>query len=177
MLNMKEIIDYGPCYVLAINCSANGIDLPRKTTLFDVCDGATHETLDTFRTAKAAKKFAHRYIADPEGTIQQRRQLSANRIIHNRALWAVSLLSNWLEYDLTITYKRNPKARPEQYEIVNLFVTAAENQIVILYYPDTEATSVEYLYLSGIKAVRAIAENKFSFETYQGKVYTISGKD
>lgn len=174
---MKEIIDYGPCYVVAINCPADGIDLPRKATLFDVCDGATHETLDTFRTAGQAKKFARHYIADSVGTMQKQRQLSADRIIHNRALWAVSLLSNWIEYALTITYKRNPKAKPEQYEVANLFVTAAENQIVVLYYPDAEATSVEYLYLNGIKAVRAIAENTFAFETYQGKVYTISGKD
>lgn len=174
---MKEIIDYGPCYVVAINCPADGIDLLRKATLFDVCEDGTHQTLDTFRTAGQAKKFCHKYIADSKGTIQQRRQLSADRIIHNRALWAVSLLSNWLEYDLTITYKRNPQAMPERYEVANLFVTAAENQIVILYYPDVEATSVEYHYLSGIKAVRAIAENTFAFETYTGKVYTISGKD
>lgn len=109
--------------------------------------------------------------------MQKQRQLSSDRLTHVRALWAVSLLSNWLEYDLTITYKRNPKAQPEQYEVANLFVTAAENQIVILYYPDTEATSVEYLYLSGIKAVRAIAKNTFAFETYTGKVYMVSGKN
>ncbi len=177
MLNMKEIIDYGPCYVVAINCPADGIDLLRKATLFDVYDGSTHETRGTFRTAAAAKKFCHKYIADSKGTIQQRRQLSADRIIHNRALWAISLLSNWIDYELVITDKRNPKVKPEQYEASNIFVTAAENQIVILYYPDAEATSVKYLYLSGIKAVRAISENTFAFEDYQGKVYTISGKD
>lgn len=146
---MKEIIDYGPCYVAAINCPADGIDILRKTTLFDVCEDGTHETLDTFHTARQAKKFARHYIADSVGTMQKQRQLSGNRLTHVRALWAVSLLSNWLEYDLTITYKRNPKAKPEQYEVANLFVTAAENQIVILYYPDTEATSVEYRILAG----------------------------
>ena len=57
MLNMKEIVDYGPCYVLAINCPADGIDLPHKTTLFDVFDSATHETIDTFRTA-SSRHFA-----------------------------------------------------------------------------------------------------------------------
>ncbi len=176
-MNRKEIIDYGPCYVLAINCPADGIDILRKTTLFDVCDGATHETLDTFRTARQAKKFARHYIADSVGTIQKQRQLSGDRLTHVRALWAVSLLSNWIDYELTIIDKRNPHAGPEQYEVANLFVTAAENQIVILYYPDTEATSVEYLYLSGIKAVRAIAENTFAFETYTGKIYMVSGKD
>lgn len=177
MLNMKEIVGYGSCYVVAINCPADGIDLPRKATLFDVCQNGTHEMLDTFRTAKQAKKFAHRYTADPEGTIAKRRMLSGDRLTHIRALWAVSLLSNWMEYNLTITDKRTPKAEPEQYEASGVFVTAAENQIVILFYPDTEATSVEYLYLNGIKAVRAIAENTFAFETYTGKVYTISGKD
>ena len=45
MLNMREIIDYGPCYVAAINCPADGIDLLRKATLFDVYDGTTHESL------------------------------------------------------------------------------------------------------------------------------------
>lgn len=25
MLNMKEIADYGPCYVLAVHCPANGV--------------------------------------------------------------------------------------------------------------------------------------------------------
>ena len=113
MLNMKEIVDYGPCYVLAINCPADGIDLPHKTTLFDVFDSATHETIDTFRTARQAKKFAHRYIADPEGTMQRQRMLSGDRLTHVRALWAVSLLSSWLEYDLTVTDKRNPYAEPE----------------------------------------------------------------
>lgn len=103
--------------------------------------------------------------------------VSGDRLTHVRALWAVSLLSSWLEYDLTVTDKRNPYAEPEQYEVSNIFVTAAENQIVILYYPDAEATSVEYLYLNGIKAVRAISENIFSFEDYRGKVYIISGKD
>ena len=177
MLNMREIIDYGSCYVVSINCPADGIDLPRKATLFDVCDGATHEAVDTFTTARQAKKFAHRYIADPTGSVQQRRQLSADRIIHTRALWAVSLLSNFMEYDITISDKRNPQATPERYEVSDIFPTAAENQIVILYYPDNEAISVDHMYLSGIKAVRTIAENTFAFETYQGKVYTISGKD
>lgn len=177
MLNMREIIDYGPCYVLAINCPADGIDLPRKATLFDVCEDGTHQTLDTFRTARQAKRFAHRYIADPEGTIQQRRMLSGDRLTHVRALWAVSLLSNWIDYNLVITDKRNPHAKPERYEASNIFVTAAENQIVILYYPNVKATSVEYLYLNGIKAVRAVSENTFQFETYEGKAYRISGKD
>lgn len=170
MLNMKEIIDYGSCYVLAINCPADGIDLPRKATLFDVSDGTTHETLDTFSTARQAKKFAHRYIADPEGTIAKQRMLSGDRLTHVRALWAVSLLSNWIEYSLTITDKRNPKIKPEQHKANNIFVTAAENMIVILYYPNNEAISAEHLYLNGIKTVRAIAENKFLFETYRGKV-------
>lgn len=177
MLNMKEIVDYGPCYVVAINCPADGIDLPRKTTLFDVCDGTTHETLDTFRTARQAKKFAHRYVGDPVGTMQRQRQLSGDRLAHVRALWAVSLLSNWTEYDLTITDKRSPKAEPEQYEASNVFVAAAENQIVIIYYPNSETASVDYLYISGIKAVRAIAENTFAFETYTGKVYMVGGRD
>ncbi|WP_299965846.1 hypothetical protein [uncultured Oscillibacter sp.] len=177
MLNMKEIVDYGPCYVLAINCPADGIDLPHKTTLFDVFDSATHETIDTFRTARQAKKFAHRYIADPEGTMQRQRMLSGDRLTHLRALWAVSLLSNWINYELTITDKRNPKVKPKQYEVSNIFVTAAENQIVILFYPDSEATIVDYLYLNGIKAVRVISENSFEFEDYQGKVYTIRGID
>jgi len=177
MLSMKEIVNYGPCYISAINCPADGIDLPRKATLFDVCKDGTHQTLDTFRTAKAAKKFAHRYVSDPVGTMQKQRQLSGDRLAHVRALWAVSLLSSWTEYNLTITDKRNPYEEPEQYEVANLFVTAAENQIVVLYYPDSEATSVEYLYFSGIKTVRAIAENTFAFETYTGKVYTISGKN
>ena len=177
MLNMRKIIDYGPCYMVVINCPADGIDLHRKTTLFDVCEDGTHQTLDTFHTAKAAKKFAHRYIADPTGSVQQRRQLSADRIIHTRALWAVALLGNYSEHDVIISDKHRPYAPPETYEVRDIFPTAAENQIVILYYPDNEATSAEYLYLSGIKAVRTISKNSFAFETYQGKVYTISGKD
>ena len=177
MLNMREIIDYGLCYVVAINCPADGIDLLRKATLFDVCEDGTHETLDTFHTARQAKKFSRRYIADPTGSVQQRRQLSADRIIHTRALWAVALLGNYSEFDVTISNKRNPQATPERYEVNDIFPTAAENQIVILYYPNNEATSVDHMYLSGIKAVRAISKNSFAFETYQGKVYTISGKD
>lgn len=173
---MREIIDYGPCYVAAINCPADGIDLLRKATLFDVYDGTTHETVDTFRTARQAKKFARHYIADPVGTMQKQRQLSGDRLTHVRALWAVSLLLNWTEHNLTITNKRNPHAEPERYEASGVFVTAAENQIVILFYPDSEVTTVGYLYLSGIKAVRVIAENTFQFETYSGKVYTISSR-
>lgn len=176
MLNMREIADYGPCYVVAINCPANGHDLPRKATLFDVCDGATHETLDAFRTARQAKKFAHRYIADPTGVVQQKRQLSADRIIHNRALWAVSLLSNFMEYDITITDKHNPKAEPKCYYASEIFITTAENKIMVQYYVDNEIKA-QFMYISKIKAVRAISENTFEFETYKGKVYTINGID
>ena len=177
MLNMREIIDYGPCYVVAINCPADGIDLPRKETLFDVCDGATHEAIDTFTTARQAKKFAHRYIADPTGSAQQRRQLSADRIIHTRALWAIALLGNYSEFDVTISNQRNPQATPERYEVSDIFPTAAENLIVVRYYPSDEAINREFLYIGGIKAVRVIAENTFEFETYLGMIYTISGKD
>ena len=106
MLNMRDIVDYDRCYVLAVNCPADGVDLLRKVTLFDVCDGATHETQGTFRTARQAKKFARRYVADPEGTMQRQRMVSGDRLTHVRALWAVSLLSSWLEYDLTVTDKR-----------------------------------------------------------------------
>ena len=113
MLNMRDIVDYDLCYVLAVNCPADGVDLLRKVTLFDVCDGATHETQGTFRTARQAKKFARRYVADPEGTMQRQRMVSGDRLTHVRALWAVSLLSSWLEYDLTVTDKRNPYAEPE----------------------------------------------------------------
>ena len=177
MLNMREIIDYGPCYVVAINCPADGIDLPRKETLFDVCDGATHEAIDTFTTARQAKKFAHRYIADPTGSAQQRRQLSADRIIHTRALWAVALLGNYSEHDVIITDKHKPNATPKRYEVTDIFPTAAENLIVVRYYPSDEAINREFLYIGGIKAVRVIAENTFAFETYSDKTYTFSGRD
>lgn len=176
MLNMREIIDYGPCYVLAINCPADGIDLPRKAMLFDVSDSATHETLDIFRTARQAKKFAHRYIADPEGTIRQQRMLSGDRLTHVRALWAVSLLSNWMDYDLTITDKRNPHVEPEHYEANAIYTTSIENEILIRYYVGDEIKT-RVMHISGIKAVRAISENTFAFETYRGKVYTIRGID
>lgn len=129
MLNTKEIIDYGSCYITSTVTvyPADEIDLPRKVTLFDVCQNGTHETLDTFRTAGQAKKFAHRYIANPIGTIQRQRMLSGDRLTHIRALRAISLLSNWMEYDLIIADNRNPKVKPEQYEASNIFVTAAEN--------------------------------------------------
>lgn len=177
MLKTREIINYGPCYISAINCPADGIDLPRKATLFEVYADGTPEPLEVFRTAGQAKKFAKDYIADPEGTMQRQHMLSGDRLTHVRALGAIALLSNWIECGLTITDKRNPKTKPEQYEVANLFVTAAENQISILYYPNAEATSVEYLYLNRIKAVRAISENTFAFETYQGRTYTITGID
>lgn len=177
MLNMREIIDYGPCYVVAINCPADGIDLHRKATLFDINDAVTHETVNTLNTARQAKKFCRRYIADPKGTVQKMRMLSNDPVTHNRALWAVALLGNYSEHDIIITDKHRPYAPPETYEVRDIFPTAAENQIVILYYPSSEATSVEYLYLSGIKAVRTISKNSFAFETYQGKEYIISGRD
>ena len=174
MLNMKEITDYGSCYVVAINCPAGGIDLPRKATLFDVCEDGTHQTLDTFRTARQAKKFAHHYIADPIGSVQQRRQLSANRIIHNRALMAVSLLSSWIEYKLTIIDKHNPQAEPKYYEASEVSVNHLENEIIIRYYVEDEIEA-RFLCISGIKAVRAIVESTFEFETYNGRVYKIEG--
>lgn len=176
MLNMRDIVDYDRCYVLAVNCPADGIDLLRKVTLFDVCDGATHETLDTFRTARQAKKFAHRYVADPEGTMQRQRMVSGDRLTHVRALWAVSLLSNWIDYELTLTDKRNPHAEPEHYEVNEIYLTRIENEIMVRYYVDDEIEA-RFMYISGIKAVRAISENTFAFETYRGKVYTISGID
>ena len=173
MLNMREIVDYGPCYVVAINCPANGVSLPRKKVLFDVCDSATHETVYTFNTARQAKRFAHRYISDPEGAVQQRRQLSADRITHVRALWAVALLLNYMELNMLVSDKHRPYAPPERYVVRDMFPT--ENMIIARYYPDEESTSKEVLYISGIKAVRVISENIFTFETYSGKVYTISG--
>ena len=176
MLNMKEIIDYGPCYVVAINCPADGIDLPRKATLFDVYDSIKHNVVDTFNTARQAKKFCRRYIADPEGTVKKIRQLSADRIIHTRALWAVALLGNYSEHDVIITDKRKPNDTPKRYKVTDIFPTAAENLIVVRYYPSDEAINREFLYIGGIKAVRVIAENTFEFETYSGVTYTISGR-
>ena len=177
MLNMKEIADYGPVYVVAINCPADGIDLPRKATLFDINDAVTHETVNTLNTARQAKKFAHRYIADPEGTVQKIRQLSADRITHTRALWAVEMLGNYSEHDVIITDRRKPQATPKRYKVTDIFPTAAENLIVVRYYPSDEAINREFFYIGGIKAVRVIAENTFEFETYSGMIYTISGKD
>ena len=174
---MKDIADYGSCYIVSIVCPADGVDLPRKTTLFEVCDGVTDETLDTFRTARQAKKFAHRYIANSEGTMQQRRQLSADRIIHTRVFWAVSLLSMYSEYDIAVVDKHNPQATPKRYYAITVFVVNTENRIAVLYYPDDEATSAEYLYIDKVKSVRAISKSSFSFESYSGKTYTITGID
>lgn len=174
MLNVREIVDYGSCYVVAINCPAGGIDLPRKATLFDVCEDGTHQTLDTFRTARQAKKFAHRYIADPEGTIAKQCMLSGDRLTHVRALWAVSLLSSWIEYKLTIIDKHNPQAEPKYYEASEVSVNHLENEIIIRYYVEDEIEA-RFLCISGIKAVRAIVESTFEFETYNGRVYKIEG--
>ena len=177
MLNMKEIIDYGPCYVVAINCPADGIDLLRKTTLFDINDAATHETINTLNTAQQAKKFARKYICDPKGTVQKMRMLSNDPVAHHRALWAVALLGNHSEHDIIITDKRKPNTTPKRYQVTDIFPTAAENLIVVRYYPSDEAINREFLYIGGIKAVKVIAENTFEFETYSGKTYIISGKD
>lgn len=165
MLNVKEIANYGPCYILSCVCPADGVDLPRKATLFDVCDGATHETLNTLHTARQAKSFAHRYIADPEGTMQRQRMVSGDRLTHVRALWAVSLLSNWIDYDLVITDKRNPYAEPERYEANEIYLTSTENEIMVRYYVGDEIKA-RFMYISRIKAVWAISENTFAFETY-----------
>lgn len=132
MLNMKEIADYGSAYVVAINCPADGIDLPRKTTLFDVCEDGTHQTLDTFHTAKQAKKFAHHYIADPTGAMQQKRQLSADRITHVRALWAVSLLSSQFdtdEYEIVAADRQSKEIK--RFQVSEIFVSKNNNSIVL----------------------------------------------
>ena len=170
MLNMHEVANYGPCYVLAINCPADGIDLPRKATLFDVADSATHETLDTFRTARQAKKFCHKYIADPTGALQQRRQLSADRITHIRALWAVSLLSNQLdidEYEIVVTDQQSKEI--ERFQVSDVFISKNSDSIIL--YRVGQAPH----YINGVKAVRVVGENTFIFETYQGIIYMVSG--
>lgn len=129
---MREIANYGTCYVVVINCPADGIDLPRKATLFDVCEDGTHQTLDTFRTAKAAKKFAHRYISDLEGAMQQRRMLSADRLTHVRALWAVSLLSSQLdtdEYNIIVADRQSKEI--ERFQVSEIFASKNNNSIVL----------------------------------------------
>ena len=105
---MREIIDYGPCYVVAINCPADGIDLLRKTTLFDINDAVTHETVNTLPTARQAKKFCRRYIANPKGTVQKIRMLSDDPVTHHRALWAVALLGNYLSMMLLSQTSTSP---------------------------------------------------------------------
>lgn len=144
--------------------------------MYEVIDEDTYDLIAALPTRQRAKKFAHNYIADPIGTIQQQHMLSGDRLTHLRALWAVSLLSNWIDYELIITDKCNPKVKPERYEANEIYLTNIENEIMVRYYIGDEIEA-RFIYISGIEAVRAISENTFAFETYQGKVYTISGKD
>lgn len=176
MIKAKEIRSYGLCsiqmFVYPADTSATG----KRMIMFEIIDEDTYDLIAAFPTRQRAKKFAHRYTADPDGTMQRQRMLSGDRLTHVRTLWVLSSLSTWIDYELVITDKHNSKAELERYKASEIYLTRAENEIMVRYYLNDEIEA-RFMYISGIKTVRAIAENTFAFETYTGKVYTISGKD
>lgn len=181
MIMVKDIRNYGPIEIQL--CKANNSNFPKLiaeqghsdkgTRFFEVWDacGIDDGCLEAFTSYKAAKKFCQHYMADPEGTLAKRFQLSGDRATHVRAMQAIDHLNNWCrDFDVFIVDLSSPALEAEYIPTTFLGIGRIGPEIMF-------GTSETARSFNGIKEVRRLAEHTFQFETYPGKVYTIIGNE
>lgn len=178
-MEFTKMTDYNGIYdIYKLTIPANESDDHKRKQYFEVDDIMEQHAFPTY---KQAKKFARRLLADYKGTKDKFEALSGDPVVHHRACYAIDMLTeDYGHFYAKVTHKNMLGFFEGFYfhEIDYINGAIVLSDIITPFnmfdLPSIWAPSNSFT-IGKLRAVNAVLQGCFRFETYEGTTYTITG--